>query len=60
MNNKSELNELSKELVGLDNVGLEELEARLELALGHIFVAQDGPGCSCSALVTCVGFCFTS
>jgi hypothetical protein len=62
MNDGNELSELSKELIGLDNVSLEELETRLELALGHLGPLSDGcssNGCTCTALQTCVAFCFS-
>lgn len=54
-----ELTELSQELMSLDNLDVEELETRLELALGQLM----SPGatcddcCHCKSLVSCGFFC---
>lgn len=53
---KSELTELSAELISLDEVSLTDLEARLELALGHLGVNFEGCTCNCPSLATCIGY----
>lgn len=54
---KQEMTELSSELVSLDEVSLTDLEARLELALGHLPITNDVCNCDCPKLVFCNLYC---
>jgi hypothetical protein len=53
---KQELTELSAEMISLDDISLTDLEARLELALGHLALSFEGCTCNCPMLATCVGY----
>jgi hypothetical protein len=52
-NDENELTELSGELITFEDITLEDLETRMELALGSISL----PSCTCSALQSCGFFC---
>jgi hypothetical protein len=54
---KQEMTELSAEMISLDDISLTDLEARLELALGHLPFSNEVCKCDCPVLVTCNLYC---
>lgn len=56
-NNETDLTELSRELMSLDNLDVEELETRLELALGQLMTPDVSCKCDCPKLQSCFFYC---
>jgi hypothetical protein len=52
-----EMTELNTELMNLNDISLEELEMRLELAMGQVMRPMAVCSCDCPSLTSCFMYC---